>query len=130
MTSNGYLLDSNVLYWLSVDDRLLGKEARRVIRSKSVYFSSISVAELSAKAQSGRIRFSKDPVEQWKDFGIQPLSFFLDAASHFTSFSAQEIPDPFDRMIMATARANNLTLVTSDRKILNQGFPWVLDATT
>ena len=31
---------------------------------------------------------------------------------------------------MHEARANNLNLVTSDRKILNQGFAWVLDATT
>ena len=130
MTSNSFLLDSNVLYWLSVDDRLLGKEARRVISTKSLYFSSISLAELSAKAKSGRIKFHKDPVEQWQEFGIQPLSFFLEAASHFSSFSAHEISDPFDRMIMATARANNLKLITSDRRILAQGFDWVLDATT
>lgn len=130
MTSKGYLLDSNVLYWLSADERRLGKEAVRVIRSKPIYFSSISVAELSAKAKSGRLKFLKDPVDQWKDFGIQPLSFFIDEASHFPSFSAHEIPDPFDRMIMATARANNLNLLTSDRGMLSQGFPWVLDATT
>jgi PIN domain nuclease of toxin-antitoxin system len=130
MTSKGYLLDSNVLYWLSVDERRLGKEAVRVIRSKSIYFSSISVTELSAKAKTGRLKFLKDPLEHWKDFGIQPLSFFLDEASHFASFSAHEIPDPFDRMIMATARANNLNLLTSDRGMLSLGFPWVMDATT
>jgi PIN domain nuclease of toxin-antitoxin system len=130
MTSSSYLLDSNVLYWLGLDGRCLGKETLKVIGTRSLYFSSISLAELSAKATSGRIKFYKDPVEQWQEFGIQPLSFFLEAASHFTSFSEHEISDPFDRMIMATARANNLKLITSDRKILAQGFDWVLDATT
>jgi PIN domain nuclease of toxin-antitoxin system len=130
MTSNSYLLDSNVLYWLGFDSRRLGKETLRLIRTKHLYFSSISLAELSEKARSGRIKFYKDPAAQWQEFGIQPLSFFLEAASHFSSFSAHEISDPFDRMIMATARANNLKLITSDRRILAQGFDWVLDATT
>jgi len=35
-----------------------------------------------------------------------------------------------DRQIMATAAASNLILITSHRKILAQGFDWVLDATT
>jgi len=62
--------------------------------------------------------------------GFRLLNFNLEAAEEFWSFSAYEVPDPMDRQIMATARANNLTLLTSDRKILRQGFPWVLDATT
>ena len=48
----------------------------------------------------------------------------------FSDFSRDWVPDPFDRMIMAAASANNKKLITSDSKILAMGFDWVLDATT
>jgi PIN domain nuclease of toxin-antitoxin system len=123
-------LDSSVLFWLSSNGKFLGKQTLRLIQTKDIYFSAVSLAELQLKAKTGRIRFSRDPVEIWQDFGIRPLTFFLEAATHFASFSPHEIPDPFDRLIMASARANNLTLITSDQKILSQNFSWVLDSAT
>jgi PIN domain nuclease of toxin-antitoxin system len=62
--------------------------------------------------------------------GIEPVDFDIDAAVQFGRFSSTWVPDPFDRLIMATASAHNLTLVTADRRILAQNFDWVLDATT
>jgi PIN domain nuclease of toxin-antitoxin system len=130
MISRGLLLDSSVLFWLSSNTKLLGKDTKREISNRSVYFSTVSVAELSFKASIGKLSLKPSFVNVWIDSGFQALSFNLDAADHFSSFSHHEIPDPFDRQIMAVARANNLTLVTSDQKILKQGFTWVLDATT
>jgi PIN domain nuclease of toxin-antitoxin system len=130
MISRGLLLDSSVLFWLSSNTKFLGKDTKREISNRSIYFSTVSVAELSFKASIGKLTLKPSFVNAWIDNGFQALSFNLDAADHFSSFSNHEIPDPFDRQIMAIARANNLTLVTSDRKILKQGFTWVLDATT
>jgi PIN domain nuclease of toxin-antitoxin system len=36
--------------------------------------------------------------------------------------------DPFDRLILATAKARGAKLVTSDRKLLELGFDWVIDS--
>ena len=36
--------------------------------------------------------------------------------------------DPFDRMILATARAHGTQLITSDRKLLELGFDWIRDS--
>jgi PIN domain nuclease of toxin-antitoxin system len=36
--------------------------------------------------------------------------------------------DPFDRMITATAKANGIKLITSDRRLLDLGFDWILDS--
>jgi PIN domain nuclease of toxin-antitoxin system len=36
--------------------------------------------------------------------------------------------EPFDRMILATARAHGAKLLTSDRKMLELGFDWILDS--
>lgn len=130
MISRGLLLDSSVLFWLSANPKLLGKNTMQEIARRSVYFSTVSVAELSFKASIGKLSLKPYFANTLIDAGFQALNFNLEAADHFSGFSHHEIPDPFDRQIMAVARANNLTLVTSDRKILGQGFTWVLDATT
>jgi len=130
MTSKDFLIDSQVLVWLSSSKGLLGSQTKRILERGSVHFSTISVAELQFKAKIGRLTLASNAVEQWLELGFKLLSFNLQAAEHFGSFSATEIPDPMDRQIMAIARANNLALITSDRKILAQQFDWVLDATT
>lgn len=130
MTSNSYLIDSQVLVWLSQDTSFLGKQTKRILDRRSVYFSTVSLAELRFKASLGRLKLAPNTVQSWLDIGFQALPFSLDAAEVFSSFSAHQIPDAFDRQILATARANGMSLITSDRKILAQEFDWVLDATT
>lgn len=130
MISRGYLLDSQVLVWLMSAKGQLGSKTRQIIERGDICFSTISVADLKFKAKFGKLDLQSNVVEAWTEMGFRLLNFNLEAAEEFWSFSAYEVPDPMDRQIMAIARANNLTLLTSDRKILSQGFPWVLDATT
>lgn len=130
MISRGYLLDSQVLVWLMSAKGQIGSKTRQIIERGDICFSTVSVAELKFKAQFGKLQLQSNFVEAWTNMGFRLLNFNLEAAEEFWSFSAYEVPDPIDRQIMATARANNLTLLTSDRKILSQGFHWVLDATT
>lgn len=128
--SKRFLLDTQVLAWLVVDRKRIGKEAMRFIERNEIYFSTPSIAELSFKRTQGKFNYSISLVDAWREAGFALLNFDLGAANAFGRFSPEWVPDPFDRQIMAVAAANNLTLITSDRKILSQGFDWVLDATT
>jgi PIN domain nuclease of toxin-antitoxin system len=130
MTSRGYLLDSQVLVWLMSEKGQIGPRTRQIIERGEVYFSVISVAELQFKARLGKLKLQANAVSAWTELGFGLLNFNLEAAEEFWSFSVYEVPDPMDRQIMAIARANNLTLLTSDRKILSQSFPWAADATS
>jgi PIN domain nuclease of toxin-antitoxin system len=128
--SKRFLLDTQVLAWLVVERKRIGKEAMRFIERNDIYFSTPSIAELNFKRSLGKFNYSISLVDALREAGFALLNFDLDAANAFGRFSAEWVPDPFDRQIMAVAAANNLILITSDRKILSQGFDWVLDATT
>jgi len=129
MTS-GYLLDSQVLMWLSEKPSRIGARAWQILRFEELFYSTISIAELGFKYRAGKLSFSKFDFERWQEKGIQELSFGRSPAIEFASFASHQVPDPLDRQIMAVARANGLTLLTSDRKILDLNLDWVLDATT
>ena len=126
----GYLLDTQVLVWLEHFPERIGKNSSHLIERREIYFSSISVAELSFKGSLGKYPFNPDSPRAWNEAGIKTLNFDTGAGFAFPRFSASQVPDPMDRQIMATAAANKLILITSDRKILAQRFDWVLDATT
>jgi PIN domain nuclease of toxin-antitoxin system len=128
--TKGYLLDTQVLYWLGESPSRLGQRTRKALQSANLYFSTISVAELSFKRRFGGLEYSIHAPDVWQEIGISQLTFGLEAANAFSRFSPEWVPDPLDRQIMATAAASNLTLVTSDRRILSHQFDWVLDATT
>ena len=126
----GYLLDTQVMVWVTNAPNRIGNQAMKAIETRPVYFSSVSVAELGFKRSIGKFEMHPEVAESWINVGIKPLNFDLQAAVAFARFPASQVPDPMDRQIMATAAANNLILITSDRKILAQRFNWVLDATT
>ena len=118
------------MIWLGSEKSLLGSKSRQLIERGEIYFSAVSVAELRFKSRHGKLKLANNAVDAWLGLGFKAINFNLEAAEHFWSFSAHEVPDAIDRQIMATARANNFKLITSDRRILAQGFDWVLDATT
>ena len=127
---SGYLLDTQVMVWVTNAPKRIGASAMRAIETRPVFFSSVSLAELVFKRSIGKFEMHPEVAARWMESGIKPLSFDLRAASAFSRFPSSQVPDPMDRQIMATAVANNLILLTSDRKILAQRFDWVLDATT
>lgn len=111
------LLDTDVFLWWRADSRRLGTSARKAIAEASIVFVSAATAwEAAIKAALGRLRIP-DTIEAGvleSGFEKLPISF-----SHAES-SALLPPhhaDPFDRMLVAQARAEALTLVTHDRRL-------------
>jgi PIN domain nuclease of toxin-antitoxin system len=109
------LADTNVLlWWLAADARLRPYETALRDPHNEVYFSSISVAEISIKSTLGKLTVPTNYVEQLQKDQFDELSF---TATHAAALA--DLPwhhrDPFDRMLLAQALVENLTIATADR---------------
>ncbi|HZR91821.1 MAG TPA: type II toxin-antitoxin system VapC family toxin [Gaiellaceae bacterium] len=112
------LLDTNALIWALLDDPSLTREARSAIgaRGNHVAASAASVWEISIKHRAGKLRSPVDDVvrDLARRFSMLPIT-----PEH--AWAAGQLPlhhrDPFDRMLVAQAQLEGLTIVTRDPKI-------------
>ena len=129
----GILLDTHTWIWLFNGSTELSQDAIEKIdfagNKGKVFISAISVWELSMLVAKDRVNLSK-PIQQWvKDSLSQPgvnLSPILPEIAIESSFLPGGFHgDPADRIIVTTARINNLVLLTRDNKIVKyseQGY--------
>ena len=111
------LLDTNVLVWWVAGSSRLSLSARRTIQgAHAVYISAATAWEIATKAHQGKLEFDGDLLEEIKASGFQPLAIHIGHA-----IAAAILPmhhrDPFDRMLVAQAQMESLTLVTADRHL-------------
>ena len=108
------LLDTHVLLWLLAgeDDRF-GPETLDALREQSATISAATVWEIAIKRRLGKLRAPSNLVDTVAAAGLQLLSVTAVHAEHVA-----ELPDihrdPFDRLLVAQAQMETLTLVTSD----------------
>ncbi len=112
------LLDTHVLLWWLGASNALSSAARRAIGSPEAEIR-VSVAtawEISVKRARGSLTAPDDLPEALTDSGFQPLPIGLEHA-----LAAGDLPphhaDPFDRMLVAQAQLEGLTVVTRDPRI-------------
>ncbi len=113
------LLDAQVIVWWLNGDRKLGPGTRRAIELEAteVRVSAASLWEIAIKVAIGHLEFDEPfdtaalRVAEYSRF--QPLSITVRHA-----LAAGALPlhhrDPFDRMLIAQAQLEDLTIVTSD----------------
>ena len=121
------LLDTNALIWWLAGIPRFGDAAEGAIAgADQVFASAVSGYEVAFKRTLGKLVVPDDFSEQIDKHGFDELPVTL---SH--AIGAGELPlhhrDPFDRLLVAQARCEGLTLVTSDRKLAAYDVP-VLDA--
>jgi PIN domain nuclease of toxin-antitoxin system len=116
---NGYLLDTNaLLFALSIPERL-SAEARAAIEAGPNMLSVISYWEVMLKSRKGKLDVG-DPREWWRDAIEQLAAAQLPLrAEHIATVYtlSPHHQDPFDRVLIAQAIAEDLTLITSDAEI-------------
>lgn len=124
------LLDTNVLLWLAGNKtKSLGKEASRIIqKSYIVYFSSVSIAELTIKSMLQKGKYLPRSNEVIATSGLIELEFNIKHAQAISNFPSLVRHDPFDRMLLAQAYAEKLILLTADETLLKLGLDYVIDA--
>ena len=109
-----FLLDTHVLLWLlgdePIDPVVRGQLADR---ANLVMVSSASVWEISVKAALGRIAFDGSIEDAIDGVGFEPLPITAAHAERAGGLPAHH-RDPFDRMLVAQAQIEGLTLVSRD----------------
>jgi len=124
-----FLLDTNALLaHLLYPSKLGNKTVKTLGRAENVYFSSVSIAEISIKQLIRKMSFSASILQLAKDSDLQELPFGIEAAVEVSAFSSLVGHDPFDRMIVASASSGHLNLLTSDRVMLSLGLGWIQDS--
>ena len=118
------LLDTHVLLWWLADDARLGVEARTAIADGGAHVavSAASAWEIAIKQRLGRLRAPDDLAAQLAQHRFVPLAVTVPHA-----LRAGALPpvhnDPFDRMLVAQAELEGLTVVTRDASIGRYGVP-------
>jgi PIN domain nuclease of toxin-antitoxin system len=124
-----YLLDTSVVLTFAFNPKRLGPRSLSLIRASSqVFVSSVSIAEIFVKQLLGKIQLQVPIGEVISSFSFKPLSFDVEMANELEALTGMVGHDPFDRMITATAKANGIKLITSDRALLSLGFDWIVDS--
>jgi PIN domain nuclease of toxin-antitoxin system len=123
------LLDTHVVLWAVQSETALSAAARQAIAgAEEIVVSVVSPWELIIKAALGRItlhRTVEDLVaEVEREFGATPLPVKL---AHVLAVATLPLHhgDPFDRLLIAQARVEGLTLVTRDQHFRAYGIPLV-----
>jgi len=117
------LLDTHVvLWWLADDDRLSPTARDAVNVAQEVRLSAASVWEIAIKRALGRLEVPEDYLEAVDASDIGLLSITGQHAEAAGALPRHHV-DPFDRMLVAQARTEDLTLVTADRRIADYGVP-------
>lgn len=112
------LLDTHTMIWAFSAPRLLSAQARDVISAggNEVFVSVISPWEVAIKRSKGKLRAPEDLGDAVDAHRFQLLPVLLRHTKAIDSLPSLH-GDPFDRMLVAQAIVDGLTLVTSDRAL-------------
>ena len=122
-----YLLDTHVLLWWLEDGHRLSPAQRRILETADLEaplgVSDISLWEIAMLENLRRIALSI-PLREWLEKAVAPPIVQRVGISPAVAAEVASLPeslhrDPADRILVATARVNGLTLVTQDRRILD-----------
>jgi len=121
------LLDTHVLLWWLDDPAQLSEAARAAIRDGAnvVYVSAATAWEIVIKRSLGKLDAPDNLDEVLRDCRFTPLSITIAHALAVQSLPMQH-RDPFDRMLVAQARTEEMTVVTRDPKILEYIVPRIV----
>lgn len=123
-----FLIDTHLLVWLLTQDTRVNGEARDLIDdpANDVFASAISIWEVAVKWPLRRGSLSDMPfsarifMESLNDVGIEVL-----ASTPAHAVALDDLPllhgDPFDRLLLATAREEGMILLTRDATLAKYG---------
>ena len=119
------LLDTHIYIWLTENNPQLSSMLRMFIEENAneKYISLVSFYEIVIKAKIGKLKISKSIracIDELKDYDITLLPI---SESHISFYDAVPLVenhrDPFDRLIIATAMFENLSIITADKQFDN-----------
>lgn len=122
-----YLLDTHTWIWWQMRPERLSDKVRALISDTDGYdemlLSEISPWEFSKLLEKGRLGIRGDP-EVWIQAALQMSKLRLVPLSPRLAYRSTVLPPPFhsdpaDQIIVATARQEDATVLTADRRLLD-----------
>ena len=117
-----FLLDTCTFLWWVTDDAQVSRRAREIIENgeHEVFLSAASGWEIAIKTRVGRLRLPDDLkgfiAEQLRLNSIQTLPIQLSHALQVATLPDHH-RDPFDRLLVAQSRVEQLPILTPDDQI-------------
>lgn len=113
------LLDTHALLWWRGGNRKLGPRTRTTIEkhAATVRVSAVTAWEIAIKSRGGRLRL-REPLHVWMPAALERSGFGMLHVTIDHAIAVANLPehhtDPFDRLLIAQAQLEDLTIVTSD----------------
>lgn len=120
------LIDSHVFVWLLFAPDPVGPGARSVLDSaERVAVSTASLWELTLKSAMGKLPYP--PVDLTRGVGALGVAELPIEHRHLEALPEITLPhgDPFDALLVAQARADDVVVMTADRALLGSPYPTV-----
>jgi PIN domain nuclease of toxin-antitoxin system len=120
------LLDTHLLLWIAQDSPRLSAQARgQITAAEAVYFSVATIWEIAIKSRLGKLKADVKRVAELAGLrGLIELPVYSRHAVVVGSLPLHH-GDPFDRLLVGQAIADQMTLLTADRQLAAYG-PHVL----
>ena len=125
--SQRLLLDTHLLLWAALFPERLPDKAAKLMgdAANTLYFSTVSIWEISIKLSRPRQDLSID-VREWRT-GMLGNGYQELGINSLHAMSVRDLPDlhkdPFDRLLLAQAMREDLTLVTADATLASYPGP-------
>lgn len=122
-----FLLDTHVLLWAAGLPEKLSAEALRLLKDtdNTLFFSAASLWEIVIKRSLGRDDFRVEPALLRRGLLDNAYEELAIASQH--ALAVSDLPpihkDPFDRLLIAQARIEGFTLLTSDAVVAQYPGP-------
>lgn len=116
------LLDTHVVLWSFTNDPTMSDPARALIQDgrNLVFVSAVTAWEIAIKKTLGKLQAPGDFEEELVRHRFTPLDI---TCAH--ALAVEDLPpihrDPFDRLLVAQARLEALTILTRDANIASYG---------
>jgi PIN domain nuclease of toxin-antitoxin system len=126
-----FLLDTNALLGLLIGSVEFGKETTRRLKFEpDLFVSSLSIAELKIKEMKGKISLPSTFPDLIVAAEVEILDFNADHAIEMGRFGSLANHDPFDRMLLSQASYERFRFIATDRRLVELGLDFVIDAET
>lgn len=115
------LADTHVLIWMTIDSDKLSRNASQMLgdRENEVWFSAISILEMSIKQKLKKLDL-RVPVTEYRAAMLANGLRELAVEGHQAAY-VEALPfihrDPFDRLLIAQATVEGMTLITADEQV-------------
>jgi PIN domain nuclease of toxin-antitoxin system len=115
----------HLFYWWMTDFSKLGDTTAQKLREADVAVSAATLWEMLLKHRKGKLPLPDEPLHQAvaaQGFRLLPIG-----STHLEALRGFVLPheDPFDRLLLATAIAEQITFLTRDGPILSFGLSFV-----